>query len=114
DRLRGRGADPVRISGSNHVTNVDFDLKRGATISGVVIDGDTGLPIPGMDVRAFVFGSTTVGDSDVSWTVSDRDGTYSLQGVPDGVIEVIVWGQGYLEQIKSITVRNGAGVTLDF
>ena len=108
DRLSWDDADLVAMFRTDHVTGVDFGLARGATISGIVIDGDTGLPIPDMEVRAELDGYH------LSWSVTDKDGIYTLLGVPDGGIDVVVWGQGYLEQRKSITVRGAADYTLDF
>ena len=88
------------------MVGIDFGLTLGATISGRVTDGETGLPIAGMDVHAGV-----VGRDHSSWTRTDRNGEYVARGLPDGVIEVSVGGQRYIEQRKTITIRDGVDVT---
>jgi len=94
------------VTGTETVEGIDFGLNRGAAISGRVIDAVTGLPIANMDVRA-----APVDGDDISWAETDLDGRYTLKGIPDGVVEVVVAGQGYLETSKTVTVRNGQDVT---
>ena len=94
------------VTGTEVVEGIDFGLKRGATISGRVIDALTGLPIAKMDVRA-----TPADGDDISWAETDIDGRYTLKGIPDGAVEVIVVGQGYIQTSKTVTVRNGQDVT---
>ena len=102
-------ADLVTIAGKGEEQpGIDFGLKRGGAITGRVFDGSTGAPIPGMDVRAELNGFGFF------WTSTDGDGSYTLFGVPDGLIEVIVSGQGYLEQRKTVTMSGAGEVRLDF
>ena len=110
DKYAWRDAARVAVTGTDVVEGIDFGLKRGATISGTVIDAQTGLPIFNMDVIA------NLSDwDDISASETDMDGRYALKGIPDGVIEVVVAGQGYLETTKTVTVRNGQDVTdVDF
>ena len=99
------------ITGTEVVEGIDFGLKRGATISGRVIDAVTGLPIVRMAVRA----APADGGADISWGETDIDGRYILKGIPDGVVEVFVAGQGYVRMSKTVAVRNGQNVTgVDF
>jgi len=99
------------VIGTEVVEGIDFGLKRGATISGRVIDAVTGLPIVRMDVRA----APANGGADISWGETDLDGRYTLKGIPDGVVEVFVAGQGYILMSKTVAVRNGQNVTgVDF
>ena len=102
-------ADLVTIAGKGEEQpGIDFGLKRGGAITGRVFDGSTGAPIPGMDVRAELNGFGFF------WTSTDGDGSYTLLGVPDGLIKVIVSGQGYLEQRKTVTMSGAGEVRLDF
>ena len=108
DRLLWDFADLVSVSGSVERSGIDFGLRRGGTITGRVFDGSTGQPISGMDVRAELDGFG------ISWTGTESDGSYTLHGIPEGRIEVIVTGQGYLEQRKTVTMSGTAEVRLDF
>ena len=102
-------ADLVAVKGREEVGNIDFSLTRGAVISGRVADGLTGKPIVGMDVEARLDGNG------ISYATSNRDGNYILRSVPDGLVEVVVRGQGYIEQRQSIRVSDGQDVTgVDF
>lgn len=110
DQLTWENADLVTVSGSKPVEGIDITLKRGATISGRIRDGQTGLPISGMRVRAGL-----AVWPDITSTSSDSKGKYPLRGVPDGPIVVVVGGEGYVEQRKSLTITNGQDVTgVDF
>ncbi len=83
----------------------DFSVKRGASISGRVADGGTGEPISNMDVEA-----RDQNGSHITSTRTDSDGEYVLRGIPDGLIEVEVRGQGYVEVRKAVTVRGGQDI----
>ena len=96
-------ADLVVISDRGDVIGIDFGLVLGANVSGSIVDGATGLPIRGMEVRARSNGN------DVAWGTTDSEGTYLLEAIPDGEIEIFVYGQGYLEQSRFITVSGGCG-----
>ena len=106
DKHDWEDAARVAVTGREAVEGIDFGLKRGATISGTVIDAQTGPPIANMDVQA----ALADGD-DISSSETDRDGRYTLKGIPDGVIEVVVGGQGYLQTSKTVTVRDSQDVT---
>ena len=97
-------ADLVTIRGQEEISDVDFLLVRGAAISGRVVDRETGRPIPGMDLRARINGN------DLAWATTNNDGVYILRGIPDGEIEVAVWGQGYIERQRIIRVSDGQDV----
>ena len=43
--------------------------------------------------------------------VTDEQGGYSLEGLPEGVIEVVVSGQGYVPQSRTVSVFWGEQVT---
>jgi len=111
DKYAWEDAARFTVTGTEVVEGIDFGLKRGATISGRVIDAVTGLPIVRMDVRA----APANGGADISWGETDIDGRYTLKGIPDGVVEVFVVGQGYIRMSKPVMVRDGQNVTgVDF
>ncbi len=103
-------ADRVTISGVEAVQGIEIGLKLGATVSGQVVDAETNLPIPYMDISAGLL----YGDH-IAWTSTDHEGNYTLRGLPDGVIEISVNGQGYIETHLTVTVREGTNITgVDF
>ena len=106
DKYAWEDAARVTVKGAEVVEGIDFDLKRGATVSGTVVDAETGLPIANMDIKA-----TLADGDDISSTQTNINGRYILKGIPDGVIEVVVAGQGYLQASNTVTVRNGQDVT---
>ncbi len=111
DEYAWEDAARFAVTGTEVVEGIDFGLKRGAIISGRVIDAVTGQPIVNMDVRA----APADGGPDISWDETDIDGRYTLKGIPDGVVEVFVFGQGYVRMSKAVAVRNGQDVTgVDF
>ena len=106
----GEDAARITVTGTETVERIDFGLKRGATISGRVIDAVTGLPIAQMGINA-----TLAYWDNFSWSETGIDGRYALKGVPDGEIKVTMTGQGYLRTSKTVTVQDGQDVTdLDF
>ena len=110
DNVFGRPeASPVRVVSPDESPNINFTLRIGATISGRVVDSQTWLTISSMGVTA------RINQREISQTRTGLDGAYKLQGVPDGDIEVTVSGQGYVEQHRNLTVRDGTDITgVDF
>ena len=106
DKYTWGDAARIAVTRTEEVQGIDFGLKQGATISGTVVDAESGLPIANMDVQA-----AQVAGDDISSSETDRDGRYTLKGIPNGVIEVFVAGQGYLQTSKTVTVRDGQHVT---
>ena len=91
----------IRVTGSQSLEGVDFQLSFGASISGRVTDSNTGLPIANLEVDA-----GPIDDGDVSWTDTDGDGYYTLRGLPDGVINVEIEGQGYIQERLNVRIAN--------
>ena len=95
----------VSISVAGAVLTADFALSRGATISGRVIDAETGLPIGKVEIEARE-------DSDSHPNVyasTDADGRFSLKGLAAGSyrIEAKAYGQGYIRQFHDDTALWG-------
>ena len=106
DKLDRDDADLVTITGTDLLEVIDFGLRRGAAISGRLIDAETGLPIANMELNA-----GQVDGGHVSWARTDSGGNYILRGLPDGLIEVSVQGQGYIEAHRTVTIRGGQDIT---
>jgi len=105
DALSWEDANPVVVRGTEQVQGIDFTLKLGATISGQIVDAATGLPIPNADVSAGL-----VQGNHVSWARTDGAGVYVLRGLPDGVIEISVRGEDFIEQSRTVVIRNGMDI----
>ena len=61
-----------------------------------MIDSATGLPISNIGISA---GPADQGH--ISWTETDGNGNYALRGIPDGVVDVFVDGEGYIQESLS-------------
>lgn len=110
DRLIKNEADLITFTGSEDLEGFDIEARRGATVSGRIRDAGTGLPIPGVRVRAGLAAWPYL-----RFAYTDSEGQYILRGVPDGDIAVLVDGQGYVEQRKNVEVINGRNLTgVDF
>lgn len=72
---------------SGAVAGVDFSLELGGGITGVVRDGASGEPIPGIDVWANPF------DADGLWGGgrTDGQGRYRIDGLPPGDWSLQTW-----------------------
>ena len=109
DTLSWDDANLVVVRGTEPVHGIDFSLKLGASISGQIVD-ESGHPIPNLDVSA----GPVYGDH-LSWARTDGNGVYVLRGLPDGVIEIFVRGEDYIEGRMTVTIREGTDILgLDF
>ena len=99
DKRRWEDADLVTVSSAGTVEGIDFGLRLGAMISGRVIDTQTGLPIANVEVLAGI-------DSDrIARTYTDSNGSFTLRGLPEGVVEVVAEGRrGYLGQRTTVSI----------
>ena len=110
DTLRWDSAHLVKVEGTEAVRDIDFELARGASVSGTVRDADTGSPIADAWLS-----SGPVGGDHLSWTNTDFDGNFTLSGLPEGVIEIQVQSEGYIEVRKEVRVgqRNLTGLVVE-
>ncbi|MDP4821284.1 MAG: carboxypeptidase-like regulatory domain-containing protein, partial [Saprospiraceae bacterium] len=74
------------------------------TIKGVVIDADTDEPL---------IGATVLIESLTKGSVTDLDGSYTIEDVPAGEYKLICTYTGYSQQTITVTVGSGE-VTADF
>ncbi|MXX97240.1 MAG: TonB-dependent receptor [Rhodothermaceae bacterium] len=75
-----------------------------STISGVVTDAESGLPLPG---------ATVVVAGTVTGTATDSDGAYVISDLSPGTYAIEVSFVGYEAILQSITLQ-GSNVTFDF
>jgi hypothetical protein len=79
-----------------------------ASISGVVENGDTGVPVMAVTVHAYDANSQTAGT-----TVTDAAGSFSIGGLRDGWFTLHLSHVGYFEHTSlGIRVSNGSRVEL--
>lgn len=67
-------------------------------LEGTIKDHKTGKGIP--DVNVYI-NSSTIG------TTSNKDGIFKLEGIPDGVYEIVFTSIGYVAASKKISFRDG-------
>ncbi|MBN1543108.1 carboxypeptidase regulatory-like domain-containing protein [candidate division KSB1 bacterium] len=88
-------AEPIALDGENDIDGVDFALlspsAAGASISGVVLDEESGSPIEGALLLAM---PATFGRP--QRTLSAADGSYEINGLRPGIYYVICRAKGYI------------------
>ena len=110
DTFNWDNASLVTVRGTEPVEGIDFDLRHGATVSGRVIDSATGAPISNIGISG-----GPADEGHISWTETDSNGNYSLRGLPDGVVEVFVDGEGYIQDRTWVRVDAAESVKgIDF
>jgi len=79
--------DPVAPIAGENLTNRDFDLHAGGSISGTLHDGHTGQPLTNIGALLTVYDQN--GDRlDSTGFLTNADGTYRVAGLPDGTFYV--------------------------
>jgi hypothetical protein len=93
-RVDGPGT-PITLSAGQRLTGVTIALSRGAVITGTIVD-HTGLPAPGVQVRAMQYrllagGGRALSRAPGALTVEQTDdrGVYRLYGLPAGEYVVV-------------------------
>ena len=75
------------------------------TISGTVVDAETGQPLEGASV---FLANTLIG------TATDRNGAYTVDGVPLGTHELVASFVGYEPQTERLRLTQAEALTVDF
>ena len=108
--LAGTNVDWTQVSRSHIVlvrrtVPVPPPAPQEGTIRGTVTDGETGEPLPGVNV---VIPSLTIG------AATNLDGEYEIIQVPEGEQTVRAGFVGYQTRRKTVTVSAGETVTVNF
>lgn len=80
-----QGAEPIVVVAEESVIDKDFQLDKGATISGTLFERDGITTIGGADIRIEVFTGNPCDGNSTDFIKSvkvNADGTYIVQGVP--------------------------------
>ncbi|MDZ7268105.1 MAG: carboxypeptidase regulatory-like domain-containing protein [candidate division KSB1 bacterium] len=84
-------AKPVQLAAHDTASGIDFSLRRGAGIAGLITVEDGGTPLAG----AHVFASRVVRPDLRHHAVSNDDGTYLIENLPAGSYAVFAEAPGY-------------------
>jgi carboxypeptidase family protein len=94
-------ATGVKVTGGETKSDIDAELEKGATISGVVTSAATGQPAPKVEVCAFAIDVSSYG-----CTETNAVGSYTIIGLAGGQYELEFYpegnGQGLLWQTYSL------------
>lgn len=84
----GYASTEVEIELAGDVTNLNFELFVGVSLSGVVVDIQTAQPIPNIELEFW-------NEQYNSWTnaTTDSDGHFTLTHLPPGIAEIIAMPQ---------------------
>ena len=78
--------------------------QENARITGRVVDGSTGRPLPGVHVQV---------DDTENGTLTDASGGFHLTGIGAGVVDITARLLGYAEETRSVAVESGAGARVE-
>lgn len=93
--------DNLKSKGENVVNNVLAVVQQGKKISGTILD-DSGIPVIGANI---VVKGTTNG------TITDADGRFVLDNIPEGAILVVSY-IGYLDQEIPVSGKSVLNINL--
>jgi RNA polymerase sigma-70 factor (ECF subfamily) len=96
-RLGFASASPPRAPGDPYVAPV----RRTPTVRGVVLDAETGAPLPQVAVRAWPDPTWVVDRGRLAVATTDADGTFALRGLPATRIEVEIADPRYVADPSS-------------
>ena len=119
DAATPEAARPVRVAVGDVLSNIDFDLSRGATLTGAVTD-TAGRPIPRAAVYVRYGDLATPGGRQQSAT-TDANGRFSISGLRGGPHQVCAEAEGFVSRgpgnapcyQAATVVPDGGALTLD-
>ena len=101
----------IEVEAGRTTHHVRVVLRKGATLSGRVVDAETRRPIAAAVVALDAVTSTTA--NMISPTRTDDSGAYTLEGAPPGPFSIRVAHESYRVKIVPGIVARGATVTQD-
>jgi protocatechuate 3,4-dioxygenase beta subunit len=111
----GEPSPPFPLVAGAPAPEVVLRMHASAAVAGRVVDG-SGNPVPDAWINCWYSGSTPLGAND-DGAQSRQDGTYRLEGLAPGSVELGVWRHGAsaqltLRDLKSGEVREGIELAL--
>jgi len=87
-------ATPIQVAEHDTITGIDFALSHGGAITGQVTEEVTDTPIQGAHVVAELVVNTNIRYH----ALSQEDGTYRMEGIPEGYYYVYAKKPGYAKE----------------
>ena len=104
----GRGFDPQRIDAMPGDSDIEFRLKRSATLTGIAVD-EKGNPIPNFEVRLEQRAFLVMDRPVVLERFEGRlDGSFTVEGVPRDRFRAIVRAEGFADWRQSVDLAEGS------
>lgn len=100
-------SDPIAASAGT--TDVKIALGAGATLQGIVVDTDTGAPLPYARVRREGAVAGASAQPTNAGTVTRTDGTFELTGIPPGPFTISVGAGEYNPRLEGGLVATEGG-----
>ena len=95
---------------ANSTTLLDFNLLANpATLSGTVVDAITGSPLTGVIVEVYVSGTDIL----VRRVLTDENGNYLIEGLPQGTFDVKAQLQDYAINVNTVFLSPGESAELN-
>jgi hypothetical protein len=110
EEYRAEHREHVAVVPGRTTTGVDFPLRRGASLQGLVSDGDSAAPIPG----AMVSIRRASDDSLFAAALTGEDGRYRMTNLPAGDFLVRVEEEDHFPGEQAVSLLLDAAFTLDF
>ncbi|MFN7135151.1 MAG: carboxypeptidase regulatory-like domain-containing protein, partial [Myxococcales bacterium] len=104
-------AGPFAVAAGQTVRGVRLVLGPSAAVEGTVTASVDGSPVEGASVAISPFREA----GDLGRAVTDAQGFYRVEGLAPGSLDVVVWADGYAEQMRrGVTTLAGQSARLDF
>jgi RNA polymerase sigma factor (sigma-70 family) len=103
-------APSVPLAVSSGTTDAKIRVGAGATLQGVVVDVDTGTPLPYARVQLEGAGGGASAQPANAGTVTRSDGTFELTGIPPGPFTISVGAGEYNLRLEGGLVATEGGV----
>ncbi|USK42072.1 carboxypeptidase regulatory-like domain-containing protein [Cytobacillus oceanisediminis] len=95
----------------NSMVTVNFNLQGNpAVLSGIVFDSGNGAPLTGAIIEVFLSGTEAL----IRRVLTDENGRYLIQGLPQGVFDVQAQFNGYVTGISTVFLSAGESENLNF
>ncbi len=110
-------SSPITLKAAERVEGIIIDLTKGGTIRGVVVALATGEPIEGANVQVLPEQGTGQRGGWAPFGLpsasSAADGSFTLDGIPDGVLAVTAAHEKYSQaRVTGVQVREGGTATV--
>ncbi len=92
------------------IFTANIAVAQTASVSGTVVDADSGEPLPGANIKVTLPGEVSI----VGGAVTNLDGYFTITNLSAGTFELTASFVGYGEAVAIITLASGQNLTNDF